>query len=414
VIMQLLRPEDSHVQYFALFSPILILGLSALVVTAALAVLFETVPGLRSGLGNVIYFFVWMGLMIAGSSRAAATHSFSDYTGIATVLGQMQAQVHQFDPRSHGGAALSFGFGGVRLPTRIFPWTGMHWDDALILGRVLWLGIAAGITLLAAVCFDRFDGARAPGTAARKPQPAGSLDTGGSDNDGGPDYAAVQAERRFVRVHLTALPAIGPRGGVLGARFGALVMAELRLLLRGRGWWWYVVAAGLFIACLAAPLTAARSGIIAAAWLWPVLLWSQMGTREAQFSTRALVFSGPRAFPRQLLAAWAAGVGVAALTGGGLGLHLLMAGNFAALTAWAAAACFIPALALALGVCSESRKTFEAVYTVWWYFGPLQHIPKLDFIGTSPASSTPGLYWAASAVLVAAACLWRRARLAYA
>jgi len=195
-------------------------------------------------------------------------------------------------------------------------------------------------------------------------------------------------------------------------RFFTLVRAELRLMIRGHAWWWYTVAAGLFIACLASPLDAARSGVIVAAWIWPALIWSQMGTREAQYSTGSLVFSAPRPVPQQLLATYAAGVLLAILAGGGLGIHLLIAGDFAGLAAWGAGALFIPALALALGATTGTRKFFEALYTAWWYVGPLHHLPQADFMGTTAQSSTPGGYLAAAAVLLFIACTWRAVKLA--
>ena len=102
--------------------------------------------------------------------------------------------------------------------------------------------------------------------------------------------------------------------------------------------------------------------MIVFAWLWPMLIWSQLGTREALFSTGSLIFSAPHAVSRQLLATYAAGVLVAAITGGGLGIHLLVARDFAGLGAWAAGALFIPALALMLGVTTGSRKFFENLY----------------------------------------------------
>jgi hypothetical protein len=143
-----------------------------------------------------------------------------------------------------------------------------------------------------------------------------------------------------------------------------------------------------------------------------VLIWSQMGTREAQWSTGALIFSAPRAMARQLLASYAAGVIVALATGGGLALHLLFLRDLAGLGAWAAGALFIPALALALGVCSGSRKFFEALYTAWWYMGPMHHIRQIDFMGTTAASSTPIPYLAATVLLVLVAYSWRKVKLA--
>jgi hypothetical protein len=92
----------------------------------------------------------------------------------------------------------------------------------------------------------------------------------------------------------------------------------------------------------------------------------------------------------------------------------ILARDTESLFSWAVAALFIPALALALGVCTESRKPFEALYTAWWYIGPLHQIRDLDFIGTQPASSTPVLFLAASMAMLLVACLWRKARLSYA
>jgi hypothetical protein len=103
---------------------------------------------------------------------------------------------------------------------------------------------------------------------------------------------------------------------------------------------------------------------------------------------------------------------VAALTGGGVALHLLFARDIAGLGAWATGALFIPALALALGVTTGSRKFFEALYTAWWYVGPLHHIPRADFMGTTAASSTPVGYLAAALLLVLLAYAWRTVRLA--
>jgi ammonia channel protein AmtB len=82
--------------------------------------------------------------------------------------------------------------------------------------------------------------------------------------------------------------------------------------------------------------------------------------------------------------------------------------------AWFAGALFIPSMALAMGVWSGSSKLFEAVYTVWWYLGPLHQMPSLDFVGGTRASSSAGLYLALAAGLLLAACLGRRRQVAYA
>jgi hypothetical protein len=295
-----------------------------------------------------------------------------------------------------------------------FLWTGMRWNAAILLGRLTWVGVAFGLALLAAFFFDRFDPERAGGLPVRKQGRGRSLVGAGM----APSHPVDRTERpahgsQRLTGYLTGLSRSGslarPRTRLLG-----LVIAELRLLIRGHGWWWYVGAAGLFIGCLASPLDTARSGVILAAWIWPVLAWSQMGSREERYATGSLIFSSPRAVPRQLLASYLAGVLLAALTGGGLALHLLFAGEFTGLGAWAAGAFFIPALALALGVTTGTRKAFEAIYTGWWYVGPLHHIPGADFMGTTAQSSSPVRFLMAAGMLMLIAYAWRRGKLAYA
>jgi hypothetical protein len=185
-------------------------------------------------------------------------------------------------------------------------------------------------------------------------------------------------------------------------------------MLHGQKWWWYAGTAGLFVGCLAAPLSAERTGVLVAAWLWPVLLWGQMGSREARWATESLVYACPHALARQLPAAWLAGVLVAMVTGGGLAIRLGIAGDVHGLVGWALGACFIPSLALASGVWSGGSKLFEALYTVWWYVGALHHVPGLDYTGVVAASARPGIYAGLTLMLVGAAWMGRRAKLAYA
>jgi hypothetical protein len=416
IVIQLFHRADPHIDLIALVSPVLLLGLSAVAVTAALAVLFESLPVLRGGVGNILYVFLWIFLLVLGANGVVKgsgnyeVNPFIDFSGIVSVMSQMQKQVDSLDKDYSGGA--SFNIGGENPATKTFLWTGVKWTPALVLSRGMLFAAAVALALLAAFFFDRFDPARAGWFAAKKLKPARktkALTAAQADILDGPleETSIGLPQMHLSAAQLAPLPQAGSR-----TRFFTLVRAELLLLLRGHAWWWYTVAAGLIVASFAAPLDAARSGVIVFAWIWPALFWSQMGTREKQFSTGPLIYSAPHAVPRQLLATFAAGVLLAAITGGGLALRLFMMRDFAGLAAWGAGALFIPALALALGVASGSRKFFEALYTAWWYVGPLHHIRPLDFMGTTPASSTPVVYMAAAVLLVLAAYGWRRVRLA--
>ena len=173
-------------------------------------------------------------------------------------------------------------------------------------------------------------------------------------------------------------------------------------MLKGRRWWWFGIAGGLVVGGFANS-GEAQMKFLAFAWLWPVLLWSAMGAREAKHDTAGWVFSSAHALGRQLSAVWLAGVVVALAAGGGVGARLLAARSWRSLAAWLIGAMFIPSLALAMGVWSQGSKLFECFYTALWYIGPLQPTRELDFIGASPAAVASGIplfYLAATAALL--------------
>lgn len=66
--MQLLRGESTAVDLLDLWLPFVLLCLPILAVAAAAAVLFESVRPLRGGVGNIIWFFAFASLFVAGLS----------------------------------------------------------------------------------------------------------------------------------------------------------------------------------------------------------------------------------------------------------------------------------------------------------------------------------------------------------
>lgn len=395
VAMQWLRPEARPISLWELWSPFLLIALPAMLVTASLAVLFETLPVLRGGVGNVIYFFVWTFELAIG----AVSH-IDDVAGINILSNSTRQALETLRPGSAKTTNFSLSIGPAHA-SQTFLWTGIHWTAHLLASRSFWVAVGLGFALLASVFFHRFDPARER-LREKTPKQKGKIAAEG------PVVIAEPANPHLPHAALT------PLGQHRHSRFGRLVFSEVSLMVKGLRWWWYVVAAGLLVAEFASPMPEAREGVLLAAWLWPVLVWSQMGCREARHATQSLIFSAERVVYRQLIAIWAAGVIVAIVTGSGTGIRLLFSANWQMLAAWAAGALFIPSLALALGVWSGSGKFFEALYTVWWYVGPLHQLPSLDFVGGSQASSSPGLYLTMAAALLLASCLGRRRQVAYA
>ena len=73
ILMQLVRGEDRAIHLLALIAPFVVVVLPVIALVSALAILFEMIPFLRGGFGNVVYFFGWLFALAAldpGKSHA--------------------------------------------------------------------------------------------------------------------------------------------------------------------------------------------------------------------------------------------------------------------------------------------------------------------------------------------------------
>jgi hypothetical protein len=290
--------------------------------------------------------------------------------------------------------------------SRTFAWSGIDWTPRTVGWRLSWVFVALAIAAVAAVPFDRFDPARqraaeAPRRARRRWWRRGRTGDAPAEIPAADDASAATGAR------LTPLSA-----DARGPGLGTMVRAEWKLLARGLRWW-YAGPIAVAIAAFTAPLSGVRSIVLPLAWLWPVLLWSKLGTREATHQTEPVFFSAPRPLARQLSATWISGVMLAVLAAGPVAVRFVVAGEHAALLAWAVGAMFIPALALALGVWTRSGKFFEALYTALCY-AVIQSATPLDFMGAIPAATARGnaaVFAVLTALLLAIALFGRRRRL---
>jgi hypothetical protein len=395
VVLLLVRREEGGFDLGALLGPFLFLGLPAMLFVAALAVFFESVPWLRHGFGNIVYFFAWTALVVVPMQTGLLS---ADVLGLKMPMDQIQSDVRMAVADYNGTFSIGTAGGGEskEVPVR---WAGMGWSPERIGYRLLPVGYTFVLVLLAALCFDRFDAtARAPAKSALRRKLTDRLGGG----------VLAKAPELMMR----------PLAALLGRTvFGRMLSAELRLMLQGLPWWWHLVALGLWIGSLVPEPAFARAYLLPCLWVWPVFLWSAMGTRESQFRTDQVLFSSPRPLGRQLPALWVAGFLVTIGLASGVLLRLLVAGEAPAMFAVAAAALFIPSWALASGVWSGGGKMFEAVYIMAWYLGPINHQPSLDFMATTDtaiAAKFPVALLLIAGSLFCGALLGRRRQLAVA
>ncbi|MGW8542046.1 hypothetical protein G6W47_14060 [Streptomyces sp. CAI-21] len=370
--LQLVRGEDRGVDPVALFQPFLVMALPLLALTAAAALLFETVPVLRGGLGNIAWFCVALVVGIKGQSADAPFGGF----GAGPAADSLRAALTE-EFGKDGDHTFSLGLTQIPEPLTPFRWDGFTFGGDFLVSRLLLVAAAVALALLPALWFGRHDptrGGPADGAspAADAPAPV-------------PAYAPAPAA-----VLALALPRTAAERG--GRTFGRLLAGEVRILAGGVSPWWWAVAAALTVAGLTLPLDAVTGLVLPAVWIWPVLVWSRLGSLPVEHGMEGLLgaYPAPR---RRLLAAWGSGVVLTAVLGVAPLLRMAFAADLPGLAAWLGGVLFIPSLALLLGVVCRTHRVFQVVYLPLWYL-VVNQVAALDFMGAVreagvPAGPTP-------------------------
>jgi len=415
--IQLIRGEALKISLFGYLLPYLLLTLPMMALVAAVAVLFESIRWLRRGFGNVVFFFLFLmsyWVMAALTFVALPTTTgaggpsnplIPEPTGALEIFRSISAAGMELIPDYQGGLDLGNPFQSYG-PINTFVWNGVVWRVPSILGRLLWVGIAVGIASLAATFFDRFD----PSNLAIRVR--SELDS---------QLAQTSSPVTLTSIALSTTASRGSRMSI----FLHIVGSELRLMLKGQRWWWYVVALGLILAALILPTAESRQIVLPFVCVWPLLIWSQLGNREIRNRTDQLVFSAAFPLRRQFIATWTAGFILTLIAGSGVIVRLILASDWNVTLSVVVAAAFIPAAALTLGIWSGGSKLFEVVYLLLWTLGPMNQMMAalgfplvadqfiaFDYIGSSDAAISEGmpLYYAVFTILLFVLALIGRKR----
>ena len=379
IVIQFLQGENTQIDLFAFLSPFVLIVMPLMALVAAAAVLFESVPFLQGGFGNIVYFFAFISFLpLFMENSTLKQYPAFEPTGLGILASEMGRAVTAIYPEYNGDFTLGGGF--VNAP-RVFTWDGVQWTPEMILARFSLIALSLLLIFLAALFFDRFDPSR---SKPRRMKPSASK----------PDLSPASTSQALPAVHLSPLNKAANRFS-----FFNVLMAEIKLLLKGQRWWWYVVMAGIIIACLVIPSAAVREFALPVAWVWPILIWSAIGNREIHNNVQQLTFSSASPLLRQLPAQWLAGFIVTLLVSIGAIIRLTVEGDTTGLLALLSGAFFIPSLALASGVWSGTSKLFEILYMLIWYLGPMNKLMALDYIG-SHGNGRPEFFIPFSIVLI--------------
>ncbi|SHE68081.1 hypothetical protein SAMN05444392_102353 [Seinonella peptonophila] len=361
IAMQLIRGEDYHVHLWAYFAPFVFMLLPGMAVIAAIAVLFEGIPLLRGTIGNILYFVVW-GFIIFSSFKPISLTSLitiSDLFGQGIAITDIVATLQEKFPKYSG--LFSNGLTTIDQKADVFIWQGVHWNFSLIMGRFLWILFAVILVLITSLFFHRFQQGQILNNKRKK------------DNL---DKNKVDASTSTVSFSIIRLTPVKKQFSNL-----SILFAELKLMLQGLRWW-YLVALGLVVLSFILPFAFVKTVVWPVLWLWPLSIWSAMGTREKKYKTEELIYSSPNIMTKLFPSTWFSGVVITGFISSGIAVRCILEGDMTGLFVWLVGTFFIPTLALTCGVITGNSKLFEVIYLSIWYMGPLNQLPIFNFLNT--------------------------------
>jgi len=310
-----------------------------IVFVSALALVFESIPFLSGRIGDVLYFFLFMGLLAAGTVAAlggAGWAAYIDPSGMAAVLMQTTSVMHT------NSLAIGAGPFDPRLPPIVYG--GLVTSGGFLLQRVISMLLPLPLLLIARVSFHRFDPARVR-------------------------IAALKERIWLSRVNAIVKPltrrmfALAARSS--GSLFGAAAVDALMTV---------TLTPAIGVLVIASLVAGVRSSIVS--FMLAGLAISDVACRDFQHGTLPLIDAAPRL--REHFVTWkflsSLIIAVAMLA---------TAAIHSAIAALAVGIAFVTSAATMLGVFSRNAKAFIVLFLSFWYvvISDRGHTPALDFCG---------------------------------
>jgi hypothetical protein len=340
--IQWLRAEDRHVDLVELVKPSLLLVLPTLALTAALAVWCDMVPWLRRSAGNVLFFVLWVTLLSVGTNQAshlagAPTPWPGDPHGLLVAEHDL---TNDWPVPAPAGKERGLNIGAQVMEAGesavLVDWTHWNVDAAALRARGFWLALAFVLLGLAVPLLDW--------CAAHVGKPGRSTGSG----------AKLRWLDRLLRP-LERWPS------------GALVAAELRLVLRGRRWWWWL-ALPILLGMQAFAVPQAMAVCVVLAWMLLLDVFARLPLREQETRTAGLVFTAAGAHRRLPIARALVSVGLAWVVTLPAMLRLASTQPEAALATLVVGASF-GLWGMAVGALTRNGRVFELVALCVGYAG---------------------------------------------
>jgi len=373
ILLFFVKGETNEFDFIALLLPFLLICLPTMAFIASLAILAEVFVKISRGLVNVLYFVFWMTILINSISdmkknpdKNEMLVAASDFLGFNIIFLDVERIMKAQGKMKHGQEG-SWHIGSS-IPKKNekgevdkFYWEGYRWGIETIIGRSFWFFVAIGLVWIASLLFRRFD-------------------TGGisylmnlrnkKKKDIIPD-----AEEPRPYIPFAQLPKATIHFDSI-----ALSKAELKIILWGQYKGWWLILLGLMIASTFSPLQVAHQILLPITYIWLLLVYSKMGSREEVYGTSDYLFSAASPLSRQLPAQLMAGMIVSFFISLPVLIRQLIALDLIAVAGILSATLFVPSTAFCVGIWTGGGKLFEVFFVILFDM-LLNNVEIADFVG---------------------------------
>jgi len=349
-LLQLIRNEDPNIKIGELILPFLFITLPTLIIVSAIAIFFDCIDLLKTGIGSALYFFIWIFQLFFMSKK-----TFFDIMGGSIVISAIKNDISLLYPE-YSGTVTIIDIGSTRA-NNLFIWHGINWTWSILLSRFLWVIIAVIIIFLSSNLFDRF---------SDKSSKLISIF----------DEEHESEKKIIMKKYKTAEMAPFPSELVTYKfRFFYLILCEIKLILYGHSIIWYIGFLCLFL------LSVYDAHLLSFLYLWTIPLWATIGLAEVKNNTTSILMHTRYYKYHQLFAAYLGGVVLYIFVGFGyLIKSIVIMRNYVVILYVFIGAILISSISLLLNLWIKNSKVFELVYIIIWYLGPIQKVYPFDFI----------------------------------
>lgn len=354
VVIQLYYGESYYIDLWALVWPQLVFVLPMLLTIASIAIMFESTKWLKGGLGNLIYFFLWIGSIV---------QAVENVTGIGALLNNLEAEIAQRFPLQQGASNVGVVISDETNEIKTFVWQGIEPTFSQLTDSFPLFIISSICLFLALVFFDRFS-QNTPPESARTSWLSTVL------------LAKINSIFEAIFIPLTKHFA-----------FTRLLRLELKLLLKGHSTYWVIGLLAFNVVQLLIDQQLLISVFLPLSWLWCVLVISQLGQLEKQANTLELMTYSKQSSTLQSLASYSAAWLLLLLASLGSVLRFTAMSEWLFIFQLFIAITFTVSLAFFCGAFTGNKRMFEVLYPALWYMGPIQAALYLDFFGVNSQAS---------------------------